>query len=73
MQKICYCLATDGGPGPEVTLDYSAGNLEIAQAEAWMGEYTLTDDGLPAPEPTLEARVSETEEALALLLSGVTE
>lgn len=30
-------------------------------------------DALPAPEPTAEERIAQLEEALALLLSGVTE
>lgn len=42
---------------------------------AYDGEYTIEDDGQPEPvvEPTAEERIAELEEALALLLSGVTE
>ena len=50
-------------------------NEEIAKREAYNGEYTIEDDGEPEPvsTPTLEQRIAELEEALALLLSGVTE
>lgn len=42
---------------------------------AYNGEYTIDDDGQPDPvvEPTESERIAELEEALALLLSGVTE
>ena len=48
---------------------------EIAKCEAYNGEYTIEDDGQPEPEAqqTPEERIAELEEALALLLSGVTE
>lgn len=39
---------------------------EIAELERMAAE-------MPAPEPTTEERVAELEEALALILSGVTE
>ena len=49
-------------------------NLPIAQKEAYNGEYTVEDDGVEeVAEPTQEERIAELEEALALLLSGVTE
>ena len=49
-------------------------NLPIAQKEAYNGEYTIEDDGVEEiAEPTQEERIAELEEALALLLSGVTE
>ena len=53
----------------------SESNEEIAKKEAYNGEYTIEDDGQPEPEPkqTPEERIAELEEALALLLSGVTE
>ena len=56
-------------------LSYSEANLEIAQKEAYNGAYTIEDDGQPEPvvEPTAEQRITELEEALELLLSGVTE
>jgi hypothetical protein len=56
-------------------MTYSEANEEIAKREAYNGEYTIEDDGQPEPEPkqTPEERVAELEEALALLLSGVTE
>lgn len=57
----------------------SSANLEaneaIAKAEAYNGEYTIEDDGQPEPEaqPSDAERIAELEEALAMLLSGVTE
>ena len=50
-------------------------NEETAKREAYNGKYTIEDDGEPEPvaEPTPEERIAELEEALALLLSGVTE
>ncbi len=47
-------------------------DIERAKEIAWGGEYTLEDDGVE-PEPTAEQRITELEEALELLLSGVTE
>lgn len=57
------------------SMTYSEANEEIAKREAYNGEYTIEDDGQPEPEPkqTPEERIAELEEALALLLSGVTE
>lgn len=54
------------------TIPYSESNEEIAKKEAYNGEYTITDDGVEH-QPTPEQRIAELEEALALLLSGVTE
>ena len=51
---------------------YSAENLERVKAAAVDGEYTIEDDGIEE-EYTPEQRIAELEEALALLLSGVTE
>jgi len=58
-----------------VTMDWNEANEEIAKREANNGEYTIEDDGQPEPaaEPTPEDRIAELEEALALLLSGVTQ
>ena len=57
------------------TAAYLEANEEIAKREAYNGEYTVEDDGQPDPEvqPTEAERISELEEALAMLLSGVTE
>lgn len=52
---------------------YSDENLAVAQKEAYNGEYAVEDDGQPEPEATPEERIAELEEALSLLLSGVTE
>jgi hypothetical protein len=58
-----------------VIMGWNEENEAIAKAEAYKGEYTIENDGKPAPaaEPTPEDRIAELEEALALLLSGVTE
>ena len=58
----------------EVETPWSEANEEIAKREAHNGEYTIEDDGAEeVVEPTPEERIAELEEALALLLSGVTE
>lgn len=58
----------------EKMMPYSEANLSIAKAEAHNGEYTIEDDGQEEiSEPTTEERVADLEEALDLLLSGVTE
>lgn len=60
----------------EVTVENPT-ETDIAQAEAvaYNGEYTIEDDGQPELEtqPSPEARIAQLEEALELLLSGVTE
>ena len=50
-------------------------NEKIAKGEAYNGEYEVYDDGRPEPvvQPTDAERIAELEEALELLLSGVTE
>ena len=47
----------------------------MAEAEAWGGVIEEFDDGKPesVKAPTQEQRIAELEEALELLLSGVTE
>ena len=66
-QQLALATATIENPTDE----------EIAKAAelAYNGEYTIEDDGQPEPEaqPTDAERIAELEEALALLLSGVTE
>jgi hypothetical protein len=56
-------------------MGWSEANETIAKREAHNGEYTIEDDGQPEPElaATTEDRVTNLEEALDLLLSGVTE
>ena len=58
-----------------VTMGWNEANEEIAKRESHNGEYTIEDDGQPEPEAqqTAEERIAELEEALAMLLSGVTE
>ena len=59
----------------EKSMLWSEASEEIAKREAYNGEYTIEEDGDPEPvvEPTPDERIAELEEALALLLSGVTE
>ena len=59
----------------EFIRDYSPDNEALAKAEAYNGVYTVEDDGTekPAEEATFARRVAELEEALELLLAGVTE
>lgn len=54
------------------TMQWSEDAEEIAKQEAYNGEYTIEDDGQEEPQ-TAEQRIAELEEALELLLSGVTE
>ena len=56
-----------------VTMGWNETNEAIAAKEAYNGEYTIEDDGEPEPGPTDAERIAELEEALELLLSGVTE
>lgn len=55
-----------------VAMGWNEINEEIAKREAYNGEYTIEDDG-EEEQPTPEQRIAELEEALELLLSGVTE
>lgn len=59
----------------EKSMTWNEANESIAKREACGGVYTIEDDGEPEPvaEPTDVERIAELEEALALLLSGVTE
>ena len=45
----------------------------LAKREAYTGEVTVEDVEEPEAQPTTEQRVTELEEAMELLLSGVTE
>ena len=56
-----------------VTMGWNEANEEIAKREAHNGEYTIEDDGQPEAQQTAEERIAELEEALSMLLSGVTE
>ena len=57
-----------------VTMGCNEANEEIAKREAHNGEYTIEDDGVEEThEPTDKERIAELEEALAMLLNGVTE
>lgn len=51
-----------------------AASLPIAQEEAFNGEYTVEGDFAPAADASdQEERIKELEEALELILNGVTE
>ena len=53
---------------------WNADNEEIAKREAYNGEYTIEDDGVEeTTEPTSDERIKELEEALDMILNGVTE
>lgn len=57
-----------------VVMGWNEVNEETAKREAHNGEYTIDDDGEEEnTEPTQEERIAELEEALELLLAGVTE
>lgn len=56
-----------------VRMDWNEVNEEIAKREAYNGEYSIEEIALEETEPTQDMRISELEEALELLLSGVTE
>ncbi len=86
MKILKYNLCTKVNHGTEedpeiveilspVTMGWNEANEEIAKKEAHNGEYTIEDDGQPEPEaqPTPEQRIAELEEALEMLLNGVTE
>ena len=52
---------------------WSEENERTAAAEAYNGEYTIEDDGTEeTTERTQEERIADLEEALEMLLSGVT-
>ena len=52
---------------------YSEANEELDKKESYNGEYSIEDDGRLEQESSDAKRIAELEEALALLLSGVTE
>lgn len=85
MKVIKYNICTNVNHGTEeaplieeilcpVIMGWNDINEETAKREAHNGEYTIEDDGVEETnEPTNAERIAELEEALALLLSGVTE
>lgn len=86
MKILKYILCTKVNHGTEeepniveilspVKMGWNEANEEIAKKEAYNGEYTIEDDGEPVSEiqPTQEQRIAELEEALDMLLNGVTE
>lgn len=88
MKVIKFVFATEVNYGSETepnikllltnsSYPYSEENLEKAKQESYNGEITIEDDGQPEPEPSeseqLRSDVNELQEALNLILSGVTE
>lgn len=88
MKIIKYQLATEINRGtPEepdievsiaaVSMPYTEANYQLALSEAYQGEVTIEDDGQPEPEPSeseqLRHDVDELQEALNMILTGVTE
>jgi hypothetical protein len=85
MKVIKYNLRTRVNVGSEtepewaeiltpVELGWSEANEAIAKREAADGQYSIADDGATEQlQLSQEERISELEEALSLLLSGVTE
>lgn len=86
MKKLKYNLCARVNHGTEeepqieeallsVTMGWSEANEQIAKREAHNGEYTIEDDGQPEPvaQRTDTERIVELEEALDMLLSGVTQ
>lgn len=85
MKVIKYNLCTKVNNGTDenpviveilspVIMGWNEANEEIAKAEAFNGEYTIEDDGQPeVTPPTQEEQIKELQEAIELLLSGVTE
>ena len=61
--------------GMAVEMGWNEANEEVAKREADGGLYTVEDDGRPESEvkPSDTERIAELEEALDMLLSGVTE
>lgn len=79
MKIIKYKFLSAEVDNEQIFLEKSMGwnevNEEIAKQEAYNGEYTIEDDGQLEQEvqATDAERITDLEEALALLLSGVTE
>ena len=78
MKWIKYLFNTPAEDGSDnlfhKSLPYSDEALRIAEEEAYNGEYSIEEDGVEeSTEPTHESRITDLEEAMDLLLSGVTE
>ena len=78
MKKLTYdflqTMREDGTPILlSKTIVWSEENETIARKEAYNGAYCIEDDGQPEQDVlTQEQRIAELEEALDMLLSGVT-
>lgn len=55
------------------SMTWSEANEEIAKREAYEGKYAIEDVEEPETPPTDAERIAELEEALDMLLNGVTE
>ena len=78
MKIIKYNLCTKLSNGDEilspVVMVWNESNEEVAKNEAHNGEYTIEDDGTEEIREITDAeRIDDLEEALSMLLSGVTE
>lgn len=81
MGKTIVALAKEDGTYEDTTQDllftverpYSEQNEALAQQEAYNGAYTIEQTDEPETLQTNTQRITELEEALAMLLSGVTE
>lgn len=74
--NLLQSISENGDPIlAEHMVEWNEANEVIAKRESYNGEYTIEDDGQPEPEQPLSdaERIAQLEEALALLLSGVTE
>jgi hypothetical protein len=56
-----------------VVMDWNEVNEELAKREAYQGKYDIEEVEEPEAPPTDAERIAELEEALAMLLNGVTE
>lgn len=69
MKKITYLYG-----GAPAKLDWNEKNEILAKSEADNSKYAIVDEVVEETEPMSQAqRIAELEEALHLLLSGVTE
>ena len=81
MGKTIVALAKEDGTYEDTAQDllfgverpYSEENEALAQQEAYDGTYTIEETAEPETPQTNAQRITELEEALAMLLSGVTE
>lgn len=73
MRNVQYDIDCGNDCVIQKTMLYTEANEAIARSEAIGGAYTVVDTEDPPRTLTFDERIAELEEALALLLSGVTE